>query len=91
MAYKLNPITGLLDITGSGGGTASIPQYDADPSSPSAQDAWVLRTTSGGGVGVAGVPMGLLLALTYTGGGGADTYQFSYRTNEGTTVRVSLT
>jgi len=71
---------------GSGFRTFRIPQYDVDPSSPVAEDAWVLK--SGGGSQVAGSPIGLLLALTYatTGGG----YQFSYRTKENTTVRATL-
>lgn len=68
----------------------TIPQVNSDPSAPVAEDAWVLKTTSGGSAS-AGDAMGLLLALTYSGGGGATTYQLSYRTKENTTVRVSLT
>ena len=67
-----------------------IPQYDADPSSPNAEDVWVLKSSSGG-PGVAGVPMGLLLSLTYTGPGGGTSYQLSFRTKEGTTIRSGLT
>lgn len=70
-----------------------IKQYDTDPSNPKKESAWVLRTPGAGG-STEGMPMGLLMALTYattSAGGGATTYQFSYRTKEGTTVRSSLT
>lgn len=65
-----------------------IPQLSADPSSPLAEDAWVLATI-GGGAGV-GEAVGLLLTLTQPGAGG-NTYTFKYRTKEGTTVAVALT
>lgn len=88
MAFRFNPLTSELDIVGTGGGgTASIPEYTSDPISPSAEDAWVLR--SGGAVG-GGSPIGMLLALTYAGSGGSYTYQFSYYTNEGTIIRNTL-
>ena len=61
-------------------GGGSIPQVSTDPVSPAAEDAWVLK--SGGAS-----PIGLLLALTT---GVPTSYRFSYRTNEGTTVRVTL-
>ena len=67
-----------------------IPQLDADPSSPKQQEAWVLKTFAGGGAG-SGEAYGLLLTLTQPGDGATTTYQFSYRTKEDTTVRVSLT
>lgn len=70
-----------------------IKQYDADPSNPKKESAWVLRTAGAGGT-TEGMPMGLLMALTYavtSAGGGPTTYQFSYRTKEGTTIRASLT
>lgn len=70
--------------------SASIPQYDSDPGSPAAQDAWVLRTV-GATDGDAGQPRGLLLALTYTGEATETAYQFSYRTQQGTTIRTTLT
>lgn len=68
-----------------------IPQYASDPASPLAETAWVLRTPGVGGT-TTGVPMGLLLALTYaeTAAGGAAAYQLSYRTEEGTTLRTTL-
>ena len=88
MAIKYDPILGK--VRESDVGAVSITQYDDnDPTSPSAEDAWVLHTTSGQD-GTAGEPRGLLLALTYTGAVGGHTYQFSYRTNEGDTKRVNL-
>ena len=70
---------------------SKIKQYDIDPS-PKAENAWVLRTAGAGG-STEGMPMGLLMALTYattSGGGGPTTYQFSYRTKEATTLRNTL-
>lgn len=82
MAYKYNPFTGKLDLVGAGT-DPTIQEYDADPTSPTAETAWVLKA------GGAGTPIGLLLSLTYDGS--APTYQLSYRTLESTTVRVPLT
>jgi hypothetical protein len=74
-----------------------IKQLNTDPTSPKAEDAWVLREGTGGGIiqlSTQGVPMGLLMALTYatteTTTGVAFTYKFSYRTKEGTTQRVLI-
>jgi len=89
MAIKFDKILGKLREDDTTGGTASISQVDSDPASPSAEDAWVLHTTTGQD-GTAGEPRGLLLALTYTGTVGGHTYQFSYYTKEGTIVRVTL-
>ena len=76
-------------IGGGSGGVVTIPEYSSDPSSPVAQQAWVLRSGMPGNPG--GVPMGLLLALTYPNIPGIPyTYQFSYYTNEGTTIRTTL-
>lgn len=66
-------------------GPVIIPELSVDPVSPTPESAWVLRT---GGT-TAGVPIGLLLALTYSTTV-APTYQFSYRTLENTTVRTTL-
>ena len=69
-----------------------IKQYDSDPASPKAEIPWVLRTAGASG-STKGMPMGLLLALTYattSAGGGATTYQFSYRTKQNTTLRTTL-
>lgn len=62
-----------------------IPEYTSDPS-VSAGDVWVLRTDSGGD---AGSPMGVLLALTQTVGA-TSSYQLSFRTSSGSTVRATL-
>lgn len=74
-----------------------IKQYTSDPANPKKEDAWVLRQGTGGGIiqlSTAGVPIGLLLSLTYatteTTTGIAYTYQFSYRTKEGDTKRVTI-
>lgn len=68
--------------------TDLIPQVDSDPYDPVAEESWVLRTVSGGtGSGEA---YGLLLTLTQPGTGGTSSYQFSYQTIEGTTVRTNL-
>lgn len=77
-----NPLTGRFDLIG------HIPQLDSDPASPAQEDAWVLASISGGVGG--GEPLGLLLALTTPATGGSSTYELSYRTKEGTTVRVTL-
>lgn len=57
----------------------TIPEYDVDPADPSPGDNWVLVTRQG-------TPIGLLLAITKE----LDTYQFSFRTLENTTVRVTM-
>ena len=71
---------------GGGGGTTTtnvtIPQLNSDPGAPTAESAWVLKT---GGAG-AGEPIGLLLALTTNGT--PVSYEFRYRTKEGTTVGI---
>ena len=86
-----NPFTDNLDFTGNGPGTLTIPEYDSDPLSPVSNQAWVLNTTTGGGGGNVGQPIGLLLALTQAGTGApTTTYQFSYYTTEGTIVRTTL-
>ena len=88
MGITWNPFTDNLDFTGSGSGSITIPEYLTDPSSPAANSAWVLRTIQGGLQ--AGNPVGLLLALTYATSAGVSSYQFSYYTTEGTTVRSTL-
>lgn len=78
-----NPLTSNFDFVN------TIPEITADPVSPSPGDAWVLASAFNGIMD--GTPIGMLLALTYTGDQGAPTtFQFSYRTSEGTTKRVSL-
>lgn len=66
-----------------------IPQLDADPVAPAAEDAWVLKT--GGTPTGGGEYTGFLMGITTPGTGGAATYELSYRTKESTTVRVPLT
>lgn len=77
--------------------SSKIKQYTTDPTNPKAETAWVLRQGTGGGIvqlSTKGVPMGLLLALTYatteSTTGVAFTYKFSYRDKEGTTIRSTL-
>jgi hypothetical protein len=84
-----------LEITQTSGG--KIKEYSSDPSGVKAETAWVLRQGTGGGIvqlSTQGVPMGLLLSLTYavtaTTTGVAFTYQFSYRTKENSTIRSTL-
>jgi hypothetical protein len=89
MAYVFNPFTGNLDWTDAAtGGAATIQQLDADPGAPAAEDAWVLRTVAGSHAD--GEGMGVL-GLTYTGDVGSSSYQFSYRTAQATTIRVTMT
>lgn len=80
LKYKVNPLGKPFDIVQDTADTNYIPQLDADPASPSAEQVWVRKS------GNAGSPMGLLLSLTTN----AITYQLSYRTIEGTTKRVSI-
>lgn len=68
-----------------------IPELSADPVSPAAQDAWVLRQGAGGsGGGKLKMFLGLGFPYVKPNSGGAFTYQFSYRTQEGTTKRVTI-
>lgn len=62
-----------------------LPEYTSDPSSSSG-DVWVLRSDAGG---TEGIPLGMLLAITQTVGA-TSSYQLSYKTSEGTTVRTTL-
>lgn len=74
------------------GTSANIPQFDSDPVAPNPEDAWVLKTTVGGiGGGMLIMYAGLGFPMLTPGAGGGVTYQFSYRTLEGTTKRVALT
>lgn len=84
--YDFNVFTGKLDIVG------KIPELTADPASPKAEDAWVLKTTGGGsGGGKIIAPLGLgFIALT-PDTGSSDAYKFSYRNKDGTTRRFTLT
>lgn len=71
-------------------GTASfryvrVPEYTSDPSANSG-DLWVLRTDSGTSDGN---PTGLLLSMVQSVGT-ASTYQLSFKTNSGSTLRTTL-
>lgn len=83
MALKHDPILGTEREIG------IIPQLDADPANPKKERAWVLKTTTGGAGG--GVLQFLYGAHPITSNGAISTsYQFSYRTKEGTTKRVTI-
>ena len=75
-------------VTISGGGSSSIPIVTVDPVAPADGDLWLLRETV---AGIAdGVPIGLLLALTYTGNSGA-TVPLKLSVNDnGTTRRLNF-
>lgn len=77
----------LEELSNKSSSAVGIPELDADPAIPIPESAWVLHTPSTLG---GGTPLGLLLALTKGGFGTPETYQFSYRTLEGTTKRVAL-
>lgn len=86
MSYKFNPFSGTFDDIGGSSGTAYLAEYDdSDRPSPSAGDAWVKHTTTGGGQ-----PVGLLLSLTQPGGG-TEKWELSYKSVSGTIKRVELT
>jgi hypothetical protein len=72
-----------IQTTGNNTSTSSfsIPEVDIDPISPNPGDTWVLHDSKKGS------PIGLLLSLTHSD----DSYELSYRTTEGTTIRVRLT
>lgn len=85
MGYSAS-IKGLDNL----GSDTAILELNSDPVSPASGEAWILRT--GAGSIADGVPIGLLLALTYTGcTGSSSSYQFSYKTASGTVVRANLT
>lgn len=79
-----NPLSGEFDLI------SAIPQLNADPSSPNPEDAWVLKTGGGSGGGTIKAFLGGGAPLPTVNGGGSPTYQFSFRTIEGTTKRVTL-
>lgn len=85
MAYKptINPFTSKLQLVNDPTAAISVPQLNADPALPSAEDMWVLK--SGGGIMQTSVS-----SLKYLLGKTPATYRLSYRTNEGTTIRVQL-
>lgn len=72
-------------LQNSSGDAEGIPQRSSDPSSPDANDTWVLRSSSGGGIGA---PM--FRGATQFAAASSATYQLSYRTEQGITVRATL-
>lgn len=71
--------------------SGTIPELSADPSSPSPQQAWVLRSGSGGtGGGKITFTAGFGALMTKHNTGSSFSYQFSYETLEGTIKRVTL-
>ncbi len=78
-----------MSIRIEGAQSNKIKQYtDIDPINPQIEQAWVLKTQSLGAAQTIGMPMGLLLALTYAAS--IPTYQFSYRTRENNTIRILM-
>ena len=78
---------GLEFTTGTGGsGSATIPQYDVDPVSPSPEDVWVHKKTEGRGAIMAFIGMGFPISRSEP----STTYELTYRTLEGTNKRVKL-
>ena len=68
-----------------------IPQRSTDPTSPQAEDAWVLKQQSAGtGGGIIQAFLGLGFPMLSPGVGSSTTYSFSFRTKEGTTKRATL-
>lgn len=80
-----NPLTADFDLIG------NIPQLDADPASPNAEDMWVRKNQSAGvGGGKIIAPLGLGFLALSPAVGTSLSYDLSYQTKEGTTKRVSL-
>lgn len=79
-------------LRGAQGGGVHIPEYSADPASPNPGDVWVRRTVSGGsGGGEIRSFLGLGFPYLTADTGGTTTYELSFRTEAGTTVRETLT
>jgi len=78
-------------VRGGSGGSATITELGSDPISPTTNQAWVLRTGSGGtGGGILQATMGLGFPYLSVSSGGSYTYQLSYYTEAGTIVRSTL-
>jgi hypothetical protein len=83
-------------VVGGGKGNGYIPELLVDPVPLVAEQSWVLKTGGGSSVSSGGALMGILGLATYMvsvgthTAGGALSYQFSYRTLEGTTKRVTI-
>jgi hypothetical protein len=85
MAYKFNALTGEFDLVG---GNATIPEYTADPASPTPGQTWVRRTGGTTG-GIIKAFIGGAFPVSTVDGGSA-TYELSFRTQANTTVRTTL-
>lgn len=84
-----------MTVLRSGAGGASsgstIPELSSDPASPTTNQAWVLRSGSGGtGGGVVQAITGLGFPIMSVNTGGTYSYQLSYYTEAGTIVRSTL-
>jgi hypothetical protein len=97
MPYKFNALNGTLDLVSADtAGYGKIAEYTTDPTSPTANDVWVLRTDAGHtvtGGGKLRAFMGLgfpYISAGVSSGGGSASYQLSYRTQANTTVRAIL-
>jgi hypothetical protein len=66
--------------------TVRFQEYASDPASPASGDAWILRTETSG---ADGTPLGMLLTITQNVGASLS-YELSYRTAAGATVRAAL-
>lgn len=87
---KFNPLSGQFDLVGAGGtGAVVIPEYTADPPSPSPGDTWVLKTSTFSPQALSHTL--LQIGLTAPGGSVVFSYQLKYRTLNNTTVAVALT
>ena len=84
MPLTWNPFIDNLDFTGTGSGGTTIPEYTADPSSPTTNSVWVLKVPQYQ-LQTSIFPLGILLATQ------VNAYKLSYQTSEGTTKRVLLT
>jgi len=83
---SVSAVSGVLSA-----GDVVIQQYDTDPASPAMETAWILKSGTGGsGGGEIKAFLGLGFPIIVPNSGGSTTYQFSYRTLEGTTVRATL-
>jgi hypothetical protein len=84
-----------IENPSTGGGNGYIPELTSDPISPQAETAWILRqgagaSVTGGGTIRAFLGLGFPYLTVGSGGASTYTYQFSYRTLEATTKRVTI-
>lgn len=78
----------MRDLSGGGSGSFSCPQLNSDPVTPGDETMWVLRTGSGGSGG--GEVKALFPFILSAGSGGGYTYELSYRSPDGVTLRTTL-